>query len=467
MAQDHISVEALIQGIQLDNPRLYQILQELNRGLMLVQDELFPLVLESQAPPAEVPIPVLPGSISFIFTPTTVRFNWTEVLGAYGYELRKGPSFEFGLFLFRIMSLQADIDALKVGTHEFYMKTLNSNGVFSTDSLSIVVTVPPIGTISLISTVIDNNVLLRWVAPVSTFRILTYEAYRNGIFAGNVDATFFSFFENVAGAYRYGIVSVDIAGNKGPLAETTVEVQTPPDYALQDTRVSGLNGTRVNVIRDPYIPSLIACWAPSTWEEHFVNFGFATIQAQVDAGYPIYIQPTATTGSYEEVIDYGVVIQNTIITVTWNFFVHQELTTIIVKLATSEDGVTYTPFVAGVSLYSPSMRYLKIRLEFTGTSDKALYELWNLTYSLSVKRENDGGEVNALLTDVGGTQVNFKKAFKDVESITCTTKSVTEPYTVIFDFTDVPNPVGFRVYVFDSTGNRVSRVVDWKARGII
>jgi hypothetical protein len=211
------------------------------------------------------------------------------------------------------------------------------------------------------------------------------------------------------------------------------------------------------------------------WHEHFEVRFWDEIQDQIAAGYPIYIQPTVLTGSYEEVVDYGVVIQNTIITVTYNEFVHSPATVVLIRIATSEDGITYTPFVDGASLFSQSMRYLKVRLEFTNSDDDALLEIYNLTFSLSVKRENDGGEITAWAgTEVGhegdlltGTQVNFTKPFKDVESITCTTKSLTEPFYVIFNFTDIPNPTHFFVFAFDSSGNRVQRLVDWKARGII
>jgi hypothetical protein len=103
----------------------------------------------------------------------------------------------------------------------------------------------------------------------------------------------------------------------------------------------------------------------------------------------------------------------------------------------------------------------------TGSLNHGLIRLTNFTISLNVKREVDSGDVNALSSDSGGTQVNFNKDFKDIDSITCTVDSVTEPFIVIYDFTDIPNPTGFKVYVFDTTGNRVSKLVSWKARGIV
>lgn len=467
MATEHVNVEALIQGIQLKDPRLYQILQELNRGLLNVQEELFPLVLESQAPPTVAAILPPPESFTYAFTPTTVRMFWSAVPLAAGYEVRKGTNWDTASFQFRTSNLLADIDPLKVGSHTYLIKTLNSDLVLSEEARSQVITVPEIGPLTVDKSVIDNNVLLRWNTPTSVFRMRHWKLYRNDVYIGMTYGSFYTFFEAVAGTYKYGVIAEDLAGNFSPLAEVYVTVTAPPDYALQSQVTSQLLGTRVNVIRDAYIPSLLIADLGQTWEVHYSSRGWNTPQDQINAGYPIYFQPTAITGSYEEVIDYGLIINNTIATVTYNQYIYQPNTTVTVKMATSLDNVTYTPFTPGSSQFIPTLRYLKLCLEFQNDSDKAMMELYNLTISLAVKRENDGGSVNALATDTGGTQVNFNKAFKDVESITCSTQSTTEPFTVIFDFQDVPNPVGFKVYVFDSTGNRVTRVVDWKARGII
>lgn len=103
----------------------------------------------------------------------------------------------------------------------------------------------------------------------------------------------------------------------------------------------------------------------------------------------------------------------------------------------------------------------------TGSLKHGLIRISNFQISLNVKREVDSGDVAALSTDVSGTAVLFNKAFKDIDSITCTVDSVTEPFTVIYNFVDIPNPTGFSVFVFDTTGNRVSKTVSWKARGIV
>jgi len=467
-----MEVEALIQGRQIADSRLRDAIILLNKQLERVTREVSPLVQQSKVIERGVSELAAPANFICFSSGTTVRFTWDEVPFASIYEIRQGTNWDTAFFVLRSSGLQGNIDPLIYGSYDYLIKTIDSRGNYSIESSSSSIEVPVIPAPSINVSVIDNNVLLSWTEPVSTFKIDYYLVDRSGDAesAGRVDGTFTSFFEVVAGSYGYIVRAVDIAGNIGAPAEVEAIVAAPPDFALQDSRTSGLNGTRVNILRRPERPSLLACWLKQTWYEHFqVHKSWLNIKAQIDAGYPIYIQPSYLTGSYEEVIDYGVIIHNTIVSINWNsiFYTPTLNTLVVVKMSVSDDDITYTPFAAGSSQYYGQLRFLKFRLEFTNENDKALLEIYNLTINLNVKRENDGGEVSALSTDVGGTVVYFTKAFRDIESITCTTKSVTEPFVTIFDFVDIPNPTFFKVYVFDTMGARVSKLVDWKARGIV
>jgi len=475
LRKQHIDVQGLIQGIQLENPRLYQILMELNGGLLTMQEEIFPLIIKDRLPTTIGEILLQPASFTFAFQPTSVRFFWSQVEHAFGYEIRQGLVWETATFRVRTASLQVDLDPLLSGSYYFLIKTINTAGEYSVDARSVLVDVPQISAVVLAREVIDNNVLLRWTLPTSTFRILHYEVSKGSVVAGLVDSNFFVVFENVAGTYVYSVVGIDVAGNRGLPASITVQVASPPDYALQDKRVSRLLGPKEDILRIPPLenlqvnPYLLGPWFSTTWEQHFVGNNWDQISDQLEADYTIYIQPTDLNGKYEEYIDYGTVISNVIVTVAFNFNLHVQDVAVIIEMSSSLDNANWTPVVTGSSQYFPTMRHLFIRLKWEASSDRALLELWNLSISISVKRENDGGEIYATYNAVGdpGTYVTFKKPFKDVESITCTTKTTTEPYYAVFDFADVPNPLGFYVWVFDSSGNRVKQTVDWKARGIV
>jgi hypothetical protein len=500
-------VNALIRGLQLDDPKLYEALRLLNDQVGNIAEKLSPLVRQALAigvigaPPdlsvtnfravsigsdvrfdwdstSTVPMmyEVREGNIAFVedlwitYQSFNLRDLWKDTAGkpVPWYTPIIAENWDTASFRFRTGNLNAIIDPLLYGDHIFLLKTLNSVGAYSVNALSLHFLVTKIGSVVITKGIIDNNVLLYWNTPTSVFDIKEYRLYKDGVLKATVTSTFAGFFELVPGTYTYSIISVDVAGNLSDPTSITAFVNQPPDFALQNSYVSPLNGTRVNTLKTPG-PKLLCNWLSETFQNHFVSRTWLTPNDQMNAGYPIYIQPTATTGSYEEVIDYGAVFSNIIVTVTWNanVWTPNDPVTALVRLASSTDNVTYSAFSNGASQFFPSFRYLKLRLEFTGSSNKALLEIYNLTVNLNVKREMDGGEVNAPLTDVNGTEVIFNKPFKDIESITCTVKSVKEPYMVIYNFVDIPNPVHFFVFVFDTAGNRATKVVEWKARGIV
>lgn len=461
---------AIIRGRHIEDPKLYEALVILAEQMGMLTRAISPITraITKQAPTSGLLLP--PTDFSYILTGTTVRLSWTRppIIGVILYEIRFGAnSWEDSDFVVRTPSTTVDVIPFTglVGTYR--IKTMNSSdGVYSELEDTVLVTVARPGLMSINSSVIDNNVLLSWVDPVvGSFDIAFYSLYKDNVFKGTSKGTFISFFEVISGTYKYSIIPVDIADNVGEASEVELTINQPPDYALQDSRLSDLTGIRVNV---PLLlgPKLLCSWATETWEQHFMTRAWINIKAQQLAGYPIYIQPTTINGSYEEIYDYGTVFSNVIASITWQSNVIMGHVDVVVYMSHSQDGITYTPFVAGASQFIPGMRYLKFRLEFTGEDDKSLMEVFNVRISLDVKRENDGGDFVALATDVGGTKIFFNKPFKDVESITATADAI-EPLTVIYDFVDIPDPKFFYVYVLDSTGNRVTYLISWKARGIV
>ena len=460
-------VELLIEPLKHTDPRLWQALQNLSRQVEVLVNEIEPLTRQSQLPGGGVVATDPPAAFTATSTGRTLRFIWAAVNGAAQYEVRRGTAWETAFFQFRTTNLTADIDPPLYGSHTYLIKSMDNNGAYSLTSTPTIFLVPQIPAPQVASSVIDNNVLLSWTVPPSVFNIRHYIVKKTGTQVGLATGTFATFFETLAGTYTYGITAVDVAGNVGTEAEVQVKVNQPPDFALQDRRISQLLGDRVNTHRIAG-PKLFCSWAIENWQDHFLTRSWDQPSDQTAAGYPIYIQPAAINGSYEEVIDYGTNISNLIVNISYNVTqITSSIVNIIVRMATSADGLLYSPFTDGSSQFFGTFRYLKLRLEFVGEDDKALIEFYNLTISIDVKRENDGGEVNALATDVNGTVVYFSKPFKDVESITTTTKSTTEPFYAIFAFLDAPNPTYFNVFAFDSSGNRVTRLVDWKARGIV
>jgi len=131
--------------------------------------------------------------------------------------------------------------------------------------------------------------------------------------------------------------------------------------------------------------------------------------------------------------------------------------------------------VPGQSSFFESLRYVKLRINFAAVDDKSLIEFYNLRIFLNAKLLLTSGTVIVTSTDEdiatpsthpGGRYVPFIRPYKSVNSITLTTNSAS-PITPIFDFIGIPNPDGFKVLVFDSSGNRIGQEVAWKVRGIL
>jgi hypothetical protein len=365
------NITSLIAGLQVDDPRLYQALMLIQDRLEDTERELFPLVRQAEEIVAVAASVTAPVSFTFVFTPITVRFNWTNVSGAAQYEIRKAtvdpPVWDTAAFQLRSTSLQADIDPLLAGTHVYLIKSINSAGDYSSTFSTCTVTVPEIGLVSISKQVIDNNVLLSWTTPVTTFNIKHYEVYKDATLLGILLSTFFVRFEAVAGTYAFKVVAVDIAGNRSPESTISVTVTAPPDYVLQDQRTTAFNGTKVNTRKDG-AASLLACIVTETWAEHFLTRVWNDPNDQVVAGFPIYIQPTAPTGSYQEVIDYGVILSNIIITYTFQLEVLIDNVTVSISSRVSDDNSTWSSPQVGASFFASSVRYLEVTINFAATT---------------------------------------------------------------------------------------------------
>jgi len=475
VAQDSRAIiTSLLQGLQRSDPRLYDILRLFFGDLYGAIDVLIPETIDAKlaeiitAAPKTHAVDTFTNSVQ----PRSVRFNWTNSdPNVREYELRKGTVWETATFQLRTASTQVDINPLPTGVHHFLLKTINADGVYAEETSGTDVTIDPIGTIIVTTTVIDNNVLLSWTTPTSPFTIDHYivkKALDPGppIEFAQISGTFLSSFETVSGSYIYSVTPVDVFGNVGPESQVTAEVSQPPDFSLQAEFLSTFTGTKNNCVLQSTGRLLANVDTTETWTTHFTARGWNTIADQVAAGYNMYALPALTTGYYEEVIDYGAIFSNVIVNLNWSFNPIIGTVSIQSVISASDDDITYTATSAGPTQFYASLRYVKVRINFTGVDDKSLVEFFNFKILLDVKREMDSGQVNAISTDAGGTVVLFNKPFKDVDSVTVTTQETTVAIAVA-DFVDIPNPTQFKVLVFDSAFARISKLVYWKARGVV
>jgi predicted phage tail protein len=400
-------------------------------------------------------------------------FSWTSpeaTLPIRHYELSRGDSLAGSAVVAYVSANTHSFPADWEGIETFWMVAVDTAGNRSaaqSNELEIVAPTAPIPR----SEVIDNNVLLRWDNGTGTLPIQTTEIRKGEIFASaevlqKVDATFAAFFEFNAGDYTYWLVDIDSAGNYGtPVAMATV-VSEPPDFVLQTAFSSDFSGTLERVV--PTLTGIaFGINDQDTYNDHFANSGFDTIQQQVDGGYPYFLQPIdhLTPAYYQETTDLLGVLKSSIITVspTINKLAGDGVIEIDIEVRET-DTDPWTLHSNTKRVYAQNFRYLRITLRLVADSKHDLIEVTRLDVRLNVKIRNDAGSGVAAAADAGGTPVQFNVSFVDVASITVTPNTTT-PVIPVYDFVDTQNPTSFLVYLFDKDGNRVDGDFSWAVRG--
>lgn len=410
-------------------------------------------------------------TIAAQFAGQNIVLTWGAVAGdlsTASYEIRYGASFAAGTSLGTIKGTSFSTIAFWSGSRTFWIAATDISGNTGTaGSVVASVTVPV--SVTMTQEVIDNNVLLKWGDATATLPIDYYELRKGTTWAGatvigRISSRFTAIFESSGGLYRYWIAGVDIAGNLGAQSSVDALVSQPPDYQLQFNADSTFTGTKSNFVSDAgaYLSPIDGT---ETWQSHFTSRSWASPQAQVTAGYPIYIQPSVASGYYEETFDYGIVLSATKVTTTLTYSITGTATVtpqISVRKLVTDPWIDY----AGLSsVYVTDFRYVKVRYTFTQSGGTNFVTINGLNVRFDVKLKNDAGSVAAVSTDVGGTVVPFNVSFVDVGSITVT-PSGTVARIAIYDFVDAPNPTSFKVLLFDTSGARVSGNASWSAKGV-
>jgi hypothetical protein len=321
---------------------------------------------------------------------------------------------------------------------------------------------------NLRSKVIDNNILLYWNKEQKTLPIKEIEIrkgdendiYETSEYIGNRVGTFTELFETIAGYYTYWFTPIDSAGNRGEKSSTTAFMNEPPDYVLNVQWYSKFDGTLEKCVVDSR--KLFMGIINETFENHFLTNSWTTPQSQIDAGYPLYAQPFDTASYYEEVFDYEAILGSTGVTVVLDYE-NIGNSSFTVDISISIDGITYIKYENQSKIIDRNFRYVKVRVTST-SDDKGIFVINQMEVRLDSKLKNDGGKGTALANDSAGTVVNFNKEFTDITSITVTAKG-TSARNPVYDFEDVPNPTFFKVYAFDSNGNRISSDFSWSVKG--
>lgn len=415
--------------------------------------------------------PAVRGAVSV--TDTNFKLSWAAPAGSLpvsSYEV-----FDGAVSLGKASSLFYVGRVNWAGSKDFTVVATDVGGMpGAAGTVSIVISAPAAPAVT--SQAVDNNVLLYWTQPAATLPIATFEIRRGASWAagtviGQKSGGFTTVFETASGQYTYWVAAVDTAGNYGTPGSVSTTVSQPPDYVLKADQSSAWGGNKVNAF--PFEGGLILpVNTTETWAGHFSARSWTAPQAQVTAGFPMYIQPSLSPGYYEEVIDYGTTLAANRITVSYLLTTLAGDVAGVCDISTSNDGTTYTTYAGQAQIYATNFRYIKVRVTVTAAAQTGVATLKNLRVTLDSKLKTITGMVTVNAADAGGTLVYVTtdklvtgtRVFVDVDSIQLTPSGTTAA-SAIYDFVDAPNPSSFKVLLFNSAGARISGLVSYTVRG--
>lgn len=384
------------------------------------------------------------------------------------------------------------LPAVLVGLHTFMVRPVDSGGNIGPWG-SVELKVSPPGQVTFSEpTVIDNNVQLYWTAPNYIFfpikEYIFSEVDEDGysMEIGRVDALFASETETTAGMYTYSITPVDTGGNLGTTNTITCRVSQPAGFVFYDKKSSLFNGERTNFVLDGLGHMLGPVPDGEIWTENAqrvieqgglsATIDTLTHQQKVDADFKTWLEPVMSVATYVETTDHGSLVPSSNIDVTIDYKRLQGTPNMTCKVEVSQDGEEWEVVSDNAfSVYSSQFRYSRITLTVTN----GYVSINSILIDLKIKQISEYGRVSCLATDNGegwiseqetpmltGTWIPFNKDFVDVQSLPKPNVLNNEKYTAYTVFEDVINPKGFRVFIKDKDGNRVSATVDWIAMGV-
>ena len=248
--------------------------------------------------------------------------------------------------------------------------------------------------------------------------------------------------------FSAGTVASDILYNFGSLK---FDYQPPTGY-----------DGRVNVMDDG-LGLLLPINTTESWTQHYVNNAFTTPDSQITAGYPIYINPSLTVGSYTETIDYGSTLPATNVTALLSSTVVSGTVTVALQMSyklLAGDAWIDAPANAS-SMLATNFRYLKVAYTFTATAGANLLRLNSLSIKLSIKQRGDNGKGTAV---VGGTTVNFGYPFIAADTPVVQPNGAT-PLVPVVIYAGTVNPTNFVVKLYNLAGADVGGSFSWTVKG--
>ena len=370
-------------------------------------------------------------------TNASISLTWDNVSPAFG--LRE-YQITYDTVTTTIKANSITLPADWVGNRTYTVKVVDNLGNMSTGYSKTITKLAPGPVTGLRTQVIDNNVLLYWSLPTKTTLPIDHvlikkgSSWTTGTVVGTKSGEFTTLQELSADSYTYWVAAIDTDNREGTPASITAQVSQPPDFIFNASYSSTFAGTMSNASSTGN-SIVLPVNTTETWQQHFVNNGWTSPQSQVNAGYPVYVQPGVVSGYYEEIFDYGTILGSSNVVVSVGGADVIGTSTTAITISVSADGTTYTSYGGLTSVFVNNFRYIKVRVAVTENSIGSIYQINSINVRLDTKLKTDSGTVNADSGTTTGTIVNFNSSFNDISSITLTPLGTSARYAV-YSFLD-------------------------------
>lgn len=371
-------------------------------------------------------------------TSSSITLSWSNVSPQFGLG---GYQITYGAVTKTTKSNSIVLPADWVGDRSFTIQTIDQLGNVSTGYTASVTKQAPNSPLNFRANVVDNTVMLYWAQPATTTLPISHYLIRRGsswasydVDYGRKDGLFTTINESAGGLYTYWIATVDTDGNASTPVNVSAQVAQPPDFVFYGQLTSTFTGTKSSAFLENGAV-LMPVNTTETWAGHFTSHSWTSPQDQINAGYPVFIQPSYSPGYYEETFDFGTILASSRVTLAYTAAVVAGAPVMGITISTSPDGTTWTTSTGSAQVYATSFRYVKVRMTATDSAGTGIFSLSQLSVTLDAKLKNDAGSTACLSTDTSGTVANFGREFIDVTSITLTPAGTT-PVTAVYDFLD-------------------------------
>lgn len=432
---------------------------------------------------AVVGVPATPTA-SYAVVSADEVLSWTIPASGFAidrYEIRFGSTFGGGTFVDTTKGTGYKRRVDYAGSRSYWVAAVDTAGNYSAAGNVTSNIVAPGAVIGSRADIVDNNILIYWSAPsTGTLAVVSYEVRKGSTWAGgtvvgsNGNSTFAGVFEQQSGTYTYWIAAIDSAGSYGTPASVSAFVNQPPDYILRASINSTFSGTLSNVFLTNGT-LVLPVNTTETWTQHFSNNGYATPQAQISAGNPLYINPSPTSATYTEVYDYGASLPATNIVVTLNSTLLSGTVSASCQINysnTSSSGPWTSATAGATSALAVNFRWVQVVYTFTATAGANLLRVDGLNIKLSVKQRTDSGSgtTSASLSTVGSLTAYWSTITFGFPFISADTPIVqpnsTVPLIPVVNYAGGVNPTTFQVAFVNTAGTAIASVpFSWSVRG--